>query len=62
MNISIAPGSKVMADEARSLFGEGRVEEGGFRSPILLKDLTEDEVDFASDYFREQGKQVSVTA
>jgi len=62
MNISVAPGSKVISEEARQLFGEGRVVEGGFREPILLKDLTVEEGAFAMDYFKEQGKQVSVTA
>jgi len=60
MNIIVCPGSNNIAKEAIDLFGSSRVVIGGFREPIHLTNLNEDEATFAQEYFEGQGKKVII--
>jgi len=62
MNIIVCPGSSEAVQEAKDLFGDSRVVAGAWRAPIHINDLTEDEATFATEYFQNQGKKVSVEA
>lgn len=62
MNIIVSPGSNTVTAEAADLFGASRVVAAGFREPIRINDLTQDEASFAQEYFEGQGKKVSVEA
>jgi len=62
MKVIICPGSSSVTAEAADLFGGSRVITGGFREPIYVTSLTEEEATFCRDYFESQGKKVTVEA
>ena len=62
MNIIVSPGSNSVTAEAADLFGAARVVAGGFREPIHVNSLTEEEATFCRDYFESQGKKVTIEA
>lgn len=59
-NIVISPGSTGVAIHAIDLFGIERVDVGTWTTPVLVKDLSEAEVVFAKEFFKECGQTVEV--
>lgn len=60
MNVIICPGSIEVANSAKQLFDASKVAVGGFREPIVISNITEDEAKFAQEFFSEQGKKVRI--
>lgn len=58
MKLVIVPGSMYVVEEAMYLFGVHRVNPGHWMSPVRLFDLTEEEAEFAVEYFKELQKEV----
>ena len=50
-SIVIAPGSTRIAILALDLFGRDRTDVGTWASPVEIRNLTKDEIDFASEFF-----------
>ena len=58
--VRIVPGSMWVAREALDLFGTERVRAGSWGSPVWAHDLSDDEADFAKEFFAELGCRVIV--
>jgi len=57
-NIMLSPGSMGVASHAIDLFGLERVNVGGWGTPVWVADLSDDEAEFAREYFTELGISV----
>ncbi|MBI2449996.1 MAG: hypothetical protein HYV47_00500 [Candidatus Nealsonbacteria bacterium] len=57
--IMLTPGSMGVAKHAIDLFGIERVEVGAWLNPVRVNDLSEDEIKFAEEFFREYGIAVT---
>lgn len=54
-NVMLSPGSMGVAAHAIDLFGLERVAVGGWATPVWVEGLSEDEIEFAREYFSELG-------
>lgn len=54
----LTPGSSSAAIQAGQLFGFDRVEAGAWLTPVRIFWLTNEEFDFAVEYFKEQDIEV----
>lgn len=59
MRIGLTPGSMGVAKHAIDLFTLERVEVGTWLSPVWVNNLSEEEVKFAEEYFKECGITVT---
>lgn len=57
-NIMLSPGSMGVASRAIDLFGLEKVNVGGWGTPVGVADLSDDETEFAKEYFTELGISV----
>lgn len=56
--IRISPGCMGVLNLAIDLFGIERVDPGSFATPVWVRDLEEEDVAFAKEFFAEFGRQV----
>lgn len=59
-DVKITPGSAGAAICAADLFGHDRVEPGTWASPVIVRDLSDEEAVFAQEFFTEQDLVVRV--
>lgn len=57
--IRISPGCMGVLNLAIDLFGIERVDPGSFATPVWVRDLEEEEVEFAREFFAEFGREVA---
>ena len=57
-NIMLSPGSMGVASHAIDLFGLEKVNVGDWGIPVWVADLSDDETEFAREYFAEHGISV----
>jgi hypothetical protein len=63
MKAIVKPGDKTIIKDANDMFGANRVNSdilGVWREPIHIKDLTNEEAQFAKEYFEGMGKKVEL--
>lgn len=58
--VEISPGCMGGVKHAIDLFGSERVLPGDWTTPFWIIDLSDEEVDFAKEFFGEHGKNVKV--
>ena len=58
VNIIVCPGSKKIKEDALELFPNCKVVEGGFKAPIHINGLSEQEAEDAIEWFGGNGVKV----